>query len=113
MSSLSIVTCLRCERRNKVYDVQRVDARSIVICYNCGHALPRPTKEAIVPEPQATSSIKRDPKELHAEFNELARPLIKWLNDNYHPHAVAIIAVDSAAVMEGHISFSTDDFIKD
>lgn len=56
---------------------------------------------------------QKDPKELHAEFDELARPLMKWLNENYHPHAVAIIAVDSAAVMEGSMSFSTDDYVKD
>jgi len=39
------------------------------------------------------------------EFQELAKPLIQYLNDNYHPHATIIINCDSAEVLTGVKSF--------
>ena len=36
------------------------------------------------------------------EFEALARPLIEWLNDNYHPHVTAIITPTNAEVLEGN-----------
>ena len=47
------------------------------------------------------------------EFEDLSRPLIKWLNDNSAPHAVIIIEVDSARLLSGELGFYTKDFIKD
>lgn len=52
-------------------------------------------------------------KEQQAEFEGLARPLIKWLNDNMHPHAKIIIETDSAEVVEGAFGFPTKDYILD
>lgn len=37
----------------------------------------------------------------HKEFEELALPLMKWLNDNYHPHVTVIVTSASAELMEG------------
>lgn len=47
------------------------------------------------------------------ELEELTRPLIKWLNDNYHPHVKLIIDPTSAELLEGCTSFCTVDYIKD
>lgn len=35
------------------------------------------------------------------EFRELAKPLVEWLRNNYHPHATIIIGYDFAEVLEG------------
>jgi len=47
------------------------------------------------------------------EFEQLARPLIKFLNDNFGPHAHIIITTDSAEIASGLCAFATDDYIKD
>ena len=52
-------------------------------------------------------------EEKREEFKELSRPLIKWLNDNYHPHVKIIIDPTSAELVEGLMSFCTVDYIKD
>lgn len=52
-------------------------------------------------------------KEQREEFEKLARPLIKWLNDNSHPHTTIIITPTSAEVLEGVCAFPTNDYIKD
>lgn len=38
------------------------------------------------------------------EFKELTEPLIKWMINNYHPHATIIITCDSAELLEGAIA---------
>jgi hypothetical protein len=48
------------------------------------------------------------------EFEKTARPMIKWLNDNCHPHVEVNITPTSARLFEG--SFSTGDifdYVKD
>jgi hypothetical protein len=35
------------------------------------------------------------------ELSELSKPLIDWINANYHPHVKIIIDCDSAEVVEG------------
>jgi len=51
--------------------------------------------------------------EKQKEFEVLARPLIKFLNDNYHPHVTVIITPDSAELLEGVIAIQTKDYIRD
>jgi len=48
-----------------------------------------------------------------AEFNELARPLIKWIAENKHPHTQIIIDATSAVLWEGIWSLSTEEFLID
>lgn len=47
------------------------------------------------------------------EFEELAKPLIKFLCDNYNPHARIIISLDSAELLSGEMGLHTNEFIKD
>ncbi len=47
------------------------------------------------------------------EFEKLVRPLIKFLNDNFHPHMTIIVDSTSAELIEGIISFNTKDYLKD
>ena len=46
-------------------------------------------------------------------FEDLARPLIKWINDNANPHAVILIDATSAVLYSGEKSITTEEFIKD
>lgn len=51
--------------------------------------------------------------EQQAEFEALTRPVIKFLNDNFHPHAVVVIETDRAELMEGLYVFPCKEFIPD
>ncbi|MGP2900537.1 hypothetical protein [Serratia ureilytica] len=46
-------------------------------------------------------------------FEEVAKPLIKWLAENVHPHHTAIVTSTHAELLEGKMSFPTEEFIKD
>ena len=44
------------------------------------------------------------PKEQTDSFIEAARPLIKWLAENVHPHHTAIVTATNAELLEGQAS---------
>jgi long-subunit acyl-CoA synthetase (AMP-forming) len=46
-------------------------------------------------------------------FQKHANQLIKYLNDEHHPHTSIIITPTSAEVVVGVAGFSTDGFVKD
>lgn len=48
-----------------------------------------------------------------SEFEKLAKPLIKYLNDHFHPHVKIIIDGTSAEIVEGQMAFTTEEYIKD
>jgi hypothetical protein len=43
---------------------------------------------------------------MQGEFEELVKPLIQYLQDNYHPHARIIIDWESAELVEGIKAFT-------
>jgi len=47
------------------------------------------------------------------EFEALAKPLIKYLNDNHNPHAQIIIDSTSAEVVEGQYCINTKEYLRD
>ena len=47
------------------------------------------------------------------KFEKIARPLIKFLNDNFHPHVKVVIDCTNAELLEGIYNFRTEDYIKD
>lgn len=47
------------------------------------------------------------------EFETVARPIIKWLNDNCHPHTTIIITPTCAEIMEGVGCLPTNDYLRD
>lgn len=51
--------------------------------------------------------------EQREEFIKLAKPIIKWLNENGNPHMEVIISTKSAEVLSGEIAFECNDYIKD
>ena len=47
------------------------------------------------------------------EFEAVARPVMKWMSDNCHPHTHAIIDYARAELSEGVFIFPTEDYVKD
>jgi hypothetical protein len=52
-------------------------------------------------------------KEMTKTMLEAAKPLMKWLSDNCHPHCEAHVEVDSVELKEGVAREVTHEFIKD
>ena len=52
-------------------------------------------------------------KEQQIEFKEATKPLIKWLNDNLHPHVYVLVEPTGACLLSAELSYPTDEFIKD
>jgi hypothetical protein len=49
----------------------------------------------------------------HDDLEELVKPLIKWLNDNCHPHTQLIIEPDGAQLVEAMARVVNLEYIKD
>jgi hypothetical protein len=47
------------------------------------------------------------------EFESITRPVIKWLNDNCHPHVTAVIDPTRAELLEGVCAYPTNDYLRD
>ncbi|WP_285908048.1 hypothetical protein [Pseudodesulfovibrio pelocollis] len=46
-------------------------------------------------------------------FKKAARPLLKYMAENHHPHTLAIVTSASAEVLEGQCRFNTDEYLVD
>lgn len=46
-------------------------------------------------------------------FEEAARPLIKWLAENVHPHHSVIVTSTNAELLEGQQSVCTEEYLRD
>ena len=47
------------------------------------------------------------------DFETASKPLIKFLNDNCHPHVTVIVDTTSAELLEGIESIGTEEYLKD
>lgn len=52
-------------------------------------------------------------KEQLLSFEEAAKPLVKWLNDNCHPHVTAIVEATRAELLESSCCIPIEEFLKD
>ena len=53
-------------------------------------------------------------EEQRQQFEEVTRPVIKWLCENVHPHHVVIITPTNAQLFEGQCSTGEImDYVKD
>ena len=52
-------------------------------------------------------------KKRQGKFVKVVKPVIKFINDFYHPHCKVIIEDDKAELVMGEQSFLTKEFIKD
>lgn len=51
--------------------------------------------------------------EVDNSFDEAAKPLIKWLAENVHPHHTAIVTSNRAELLMGESVINTDEYLKD
>ncbi len=47
-----------------------------------------------------------------AEMLAAAKPLIKWLNENCHPHCEATVDQNTVVLTEGVATHCTDEFLR-
>ena len=47
------------------------------------------------------------------EFEAVTRPLIEWLNANFHPHVAVVIGPTSAVLYAGEVAYTTHDYLRD
>ena len=47
------------------------------------------------------------------EMLEAAKPLIKWMNENCHPHCAALVDQASVALSEGVATNRTEEYLRD
>lgn len=52
-------------------------------------------------------------KEQIEEFQKLAKPMMKFLCDEFNPHVVVLINPTEASINSGSHGFSTVEFVKD
>ncbi|MBP7622436.1 MAG: hypothetical protein KA763_00580 [Xanthomonadales bacterium] len=48
----------------------------------------------------------------YAGFEEAAKPLIKWMAENVHPHHIATVDASSAELLEGQTVVNTNEFLR-
>lgn len=51
--------------------------------------------------------------EKQQQFEEAAKPLLKYLSENHHPHTKVIVTSSSAELVESEMVFNTDEFLTD
>ena len=52
-------------------------------------------------------------KEQAKEFEEVCKPVMKFLCDNFNPHALVIIAPTDAEILSGSAKIFTEEFVRD
>lgn len=52
-------------------------------------------------------------KPISSSFEDVVKPVIKWLNENANPHASAIVDATRATLYTGETRVHTEEFIKD
>jgi len=48
-----------------------------------------------------------------ADFEEAVRPLMRYLCENHHPHMRVIIDGSCAEMLEGQVTFNTEDYVRE
>jgi hypothetical protein len=52
------------------------------------------------------------PREKTKEMLEAAKPLIKWMNENCHPHCTSIVTATDIELVEGIAVEKTFEFVR-
>lgn len=52
-------------------------------------------------------------EEQRNSFHEAAKPLIKWLCDNCHPHVTVLVSPTNAELTESVLNIVDETFVKD
>ena len=49
----------------------------------------------------------------HKKFEEIIKPVIKYMAENHHPHTTLIIDATHAELLEGIMVISTEEYLID
>lgn len=71
------------------------------------------TREQYEKEVERLKNTTEMSVDISPDFDAAARSLMKWINDNGHPHQTIIIDATSAVLYSGEKSLTTEEFIKD
>lgn len=52
-------------------------------------------------------------EEKRKQFEDIVKPIIKWMAENLHPHTTIIIDSNSAELLEGQCAITTNEFLID
>lgn len=80
----------------------------ITLCCDPGSLQTRSVRISRIHEFKCTPIYESDDA-----FQEAAKPLIKWLAENVHPHHQAIVTSTHADLLESQMVVETDEFLKD
>lgn len=58
-------------------------------------------------------AFERDAEDEYSVFEALVKPLIKYLNENHHPHVTIVITPTGAELLEGCMAVNTNEFLRD
>lgn len=59
------------------------------------------------------NTIRYMSEEQQKQFEEVVRPVMKWMAENQHPHTYLIIRSNVAELVEGIEVISTDEYLVD
>ena len=52
-------------------------------------------------------------KEQIIEFEQVSKPLVKFLNEHFHPHVAVIVGPTGAEITEGLAVVKIEEYLKD
>jgi len=61
---------------------------------------------------QAVAAAWQEPASGQQAFEDAAKPLIRYLCDNHHPHVVVVVDSTRAQALEGLLNFNTTAFVR-
>lgn len=97
------------EHRRQAIEQQRVRDANPATCPNCGGEDWHHSVECYLGQ----VSIHDTAEDKEKTFEEVVKPVIKWLSKNKHPHMSIIIDGTHGELVEGVESVITDEFVPD
>lgn len=64
------------------------------------------------PETPENKGEKMTPEQTMKSFEAAARPLIRWLCENQHPHVTVLVTPTTAELLEGQLAITVEDYVK-
>ncbi len=60
-----------------------------------------------------TDKERDEMEQRHKAFEDVVKPIIKYMAENYHPHTTLVINSTTAQIVEGVISTRTKEYLVD
>lgn len=96
------IPCKVCNKAMGLLTIEQPGTAMIINC-SCGGNTP-----FIIPGGQAEVVDGRP-----YTFEEIIKPVIRWLCENHNPHTTIIVTPTDAELLSGELAFRTTEFLKD